>query len=167
MPKAPVPPNLFMHIVVVSQASCLVQCLFLHGSISSGMGWGKEKHQWGPSWEGRLCPRGSQEDQLAIPARTTNSALQETSPARFLAVQVYTPLSDSAAPSTTSEHSLSSYTKLRWLLSSSSSPSWEWQRCQGCPVSLPTITHHPFHIKGIWITEGEYNPKPQQATEVR
>lgn len=45
---------------------------------------------------------------LAVPVRTTSSALQETSPARFLAVQVYTPLSGSAAPSTTREHSLSS-----------------------------------------------------------
>lgn len=76
-----------MHIVVVCQASCLVQCILLHGGISSGLGWEKERGWQGASQTPRLYPQGLG-SQSAIPARTTSSALQETSPARFLAVQV-------------------------------------------------------------------------------
>lgn len=81
------PPDLLVHIVVVSQASCLVQCILLHSSISNGLGWEKERRWQGASQTPRLYPQGLR-SQSAIPARTTSSALQETSPARFLAVQV-------------------------------------------------------------------------------
>lgn len=81
------PPDLLMHIIVVSQAACLEQCILLHGSISSGLGWEKERRWQGASQIPRLYPQGLG-SRSAIPARTTSSALQETSPARFLAVQV-------------------------------------------------------------------------------
>lgn len=76
-----------MHIVVVGQASCLVQCILLHGGISSGLGWEKERRWQGAGQTPSLYPQGLG-SQSAIPALTTSSALQETSPARFLAVQV-------------------------------------------------------------------------------
>lgn len=81
------PPNLLVHIVVVGQASSLVQCILLHGGISSGLGWEKERRWQGASQTPRLYPEGLG-SQSAIPVRTTSSALQDTSPARFLAVQV-------------------------------------------------------------------------------
>lgn len=82
-----VPPNLLVHVVVVGQASRLVQRILLHGGIGSGLGWGKERRWRGASRAPGLCPLGPG-GRLAVPARTTSSALQETSPARFLAVQV-------------------------------------------------------------------------------
>lgn len=81
------PPDLLVHIIVVGQASCLVQRILLHGGIRSGLGWEKERRWQGASQISRLYPQGLG-NQSAIPARTTSSALQETSPARFLAVQV-------------------------------------------------------------------------------
>lgn len=53
---SPVPPDLFVHIVVVGQASHLVQCLLLHGSINSRLGWGKERRCQGASQAPMLCP---------------------------------------------------------------------------------------------------------------
>lgn len=54
---------------------------------------------------------------------TVSSALQELVPARFLAVQVYTPECSGPAFRTTREYSGSSYTNVKWLLSDRSTSS--------------------------------------------
>lgn len=92
---------------------------------------------------------------------TVSSALQDTEPARFFAVQVYTPESSAWVLSTTREHSLSSYTKVKWLLSDSRVSPWKSEkkkRKRSTELPLYTVSNAFVGVSGTDET-GRWNWK--------
>lgn len=158
--SGPVPPDLLMHIVVVSQASSFVQRLLLHGGIGSRLGCRKERRWRGASQAPRLCPPrvGAGQPYLSVPpAPPCRTPPQPgSSPCRCRhrcqAQQHPAPPGSTRCPHTRSSGGCSP----------PAAPHPGGGRGIRRVLSLP---HHPFPMDGAWgascIMRDEHNPKPR------